>query len=67
MLVRNQPGKDIKECFALKSLVRVDTSLRRNLAPPDYRPYFKSYYSSKIALPKEFAFPFALLFEDGAL
>ena len=41
--------------------------MKRTLAPPDYRPHFKSYYSGKITLPKEFAFPFALLFNCGAI
>ena len=67
LMVRNSPGQDVKECFELKRLVKVDTSLRRNLAPPDYRPYFKSYFSGKITLPREFAFPFALFFDDGAI
>ena len=66
-MVRNNPGQDVKECFDLKTLCRVDTKLKRTLAPADYRPYFKSYFSSKIVLPKEYAFPFALLFEDGAI
>lgn len=57
----------MKECFELKKLVRVDSKLKRSLAPSDYRPYFKSYFSGKITLPKEFAYPFALFFYDGVI
>ena len=64
LIVRLKEGNDVKEKFDLTTLVQVDKSLNHKLCP-DYQSIVK--ITKKMALPKEFAHPFALHFNDGII
>ena len=47
-------------------LAYVDSNLSTTLCR-DYKKFFNPYYQNTIVLPKDFAYPFALVFIDGTI
>ena len=64
MLARANETSAVKERFDLTRLIKVDDSLKTSLCP-QYRQFMRRQHSGKISPPRDYGFPFALLFDNG--
>ena len=64
LFVSGKEGGKVKDRFNLSKLISVDDTLLKHISP-HRKQVFKRECKSKIFMPQDSRFPFALNFEDG--